>query len=357
MLDTPIANPNHRKEPATMPPPGDDNDLRSPDGQDSVEALEEALATARVRLQERLAGEIEAQRRELERLKADYDARSAESNAMMARANETAARVLRESAEAAAKAQQEATEAAEHIRREANEAAEQTRREASEAADHLQREATQAAARTLSEAREAARILLTRLRDGADVFCTMAATEIETMETLTSDGPKSEVQTAARERTPGKPAEKEGPSRWLRSPLKGRGAGASSAADTENSSPSASPDGDGAGEIVSAASEPPAQAIVTRLIVHPLVGANTRSRIQDRLEEIAGVQAVKLGPTGDESFELLIIHSREARVPDSVLAVAPDEIVLRDQKAGYLEIELKNLDWVEQAAEAASRSA
>ena len=107
----------------------------------------------------------------------------------------------------------------------------------------------------------------------------------------------------------------------------------------------------------STASEPAVQALVTRLIVHPLVGANTRSRIKDRFEEIPGVQAVKLGPTGDASFELLVIHSRETQVLDSILAAAPDEIVLKDQKVGYLELELKDLGWVEKWAEAVSRSA
>jgi hypothetical protein len=83
------------------------------------------------------------------------------------------------------------------------------------------------------------------------------------------------------------------------------------------------------------------------MVVHPLVGAATRTRIKDRFEALPGIQAIKLGPAGDDSFELLAIHPREAKVLENVLAIAPDEIILQEQKVGYLELELKDLGWVD----------
>ena len=110
------------------------------------------------------------------------------------------------------------------------------------------------------------------------------------------------------------------------------------------SAPKASEASAEAGE---AATERGSEAMVTRMVVRPLVGMNTRSRVKDKLEALPGVQAVKLGPIGDDSFEVLVIHSREVKLVDKVTAIAPEEIVLREQKVGYLELELKNLDWVE----------
>jgi cell division septum initiation protein DivIVA len=160
---------------------------------ESVEALEEALATARLRLQERLAGEIDEQRRELERLQAEYQKLHKESDAMVAQANETATRVLREASTASDQVLGEANDAAERTTREAMEAAERTMREASDAAElklheaagaseRMLREANENARATLSQAHEIANTLLTRLRDEAGSFMSVAADEVERVE-------------------------------------------------------------------------------------------------------------------------------------------------------------------------------
>ena len=392
MVDTPTAGPNPQpKEPSVAAVAPDENGLRPPDGPESVEALEEALAAARIRLQERLAGEIETQRYDLEKLKAEYEQRHTEANAMVAQANETAARVLREANEASEQVRREASESADHTRREAteasermlheaSEASERKLREASEVSERMLREATENARVTLSQAQETANALLTRLRDQAGSFLPVAAAEVERVEkalassragskggktatppqsadgkaaaTPQSEGGKTGATPESEQTTQ---ADKEGPSRWIRSALKGRAGGQSGTSEAEAGSPSgpASPAHENdASRPAAAATEPAIEAVVTRLVVHPLVGINTRIRIKDRFEEIPGIQAIKLGPTGDESFELLVIHPREAKVLESVLAVDPDEILLREQKAGYLEVELKGLGWVEEPTEA-----
>jgi hypothetical protein len=344
MLDTATVMDNNHPNDPTPPEPAKNGSA------DSVEALEEALASARLRLQERLAGEIEAQRHELDRLKTESEQRRTETNAMVAQANETAARVLREANEAAEKLHHEATEAADHLRDEAKAAAERVEREAAQAAERSVREAKESATSVLSQAQEAAQMMLNRVREQADNFFAFAATEVETVEQmLASMEPESDGQRSAapRENGQSRPADKDRPSRWIRSALKGRPTASSASTPEPESAPTP------ATATEPATATPTTEAMVTRVIVRPLVGANTRTRIKERFEAIPGIQAVKLGPSGDESFELLVIHPREAKVRDSVLAVAPDEIELKEQKVGYLEIQLKDLGWVEQPTEAA----
>ncbi len=312
--------------------------ISPPAAGESVEALEEALAAARARLQHRLADDIEAKQREIELLRQESDGLRSEASTILAQANETAERMLRETNETTQQALREATDAAEQLRRGANEAADQTRRQVNEAAEQVRREAeekNEAAERCLLEAREsaaamlaraeeAADTMLTRVRGFADTFFTGAAAEMQVLhEAIAANDVRAEVpQSAVSEERQSKSAEKDGPSKGAR----------------ERSQPAPT------------VSEHAAEAVVTRMVVHPLVGANTRSRIKERFESLPGIQAVKLGPAGDETFELLVIHSREATVLESVLAVAPKEIVLKDQKVGYLELELKDLGWVEAGA-------
>ena len=323
--------------------------IASPASGDSVEALEEALAAARTRLQERVAADIQNQHAELARLQKESERIRADSDATVATATETAQRLLHEAIEAAVK-----------MRHEANEAAERMRQGATESADQIMREANDSAARTLSHAEELATSMLAHLREHADAFLAGATTEIDTFRRgMTSEAPHA-AETEARPvpaddatvaaDANAKSEEKDSPSKWLRSPLRGRGSAASSDEPVAEQRPSkdqseAKPEPQNPGK--------PGEAMVTRMILRPMVGGNTRNRIKERLEGLPAVQAVKLGPVGDESFEVLVIHPREAKVKDNVLALAPDEILLKDQKVGYLEIELKDLGWVESGAAAA----
>lgn len=319
--------------------------ISPPAAGESVEALEEALAAARARLQQRLADDIEAKQGEIEQLRQESDRLRSEASNILSQANEKAERMLRETNETTQKALREGNEAAERVRREANEAADQTRRQVNEAAEQVRREASEkneAAERSLQEAKEsavamlaraheAAETMLTRVRDFADTFFTGAAAEMQVLhDAIAADDIRAEAsEVKSAEEAQPKSTEKDGPSKGAR--------------ERSQPAPPASAD---AGE-----------AVVTRMVVHPLVGANTRSRIKERFEQLPGVQAVKLGPAGDETFELLIIHRREAKVLESVVAVAPKEIVVKEQKVGYLELELKDLSWVENGAAPDARSA
>jgi hypothetical protein len=77
-------------------------------GDESVEALEAALETARVRLQQRLADEIEHQRAESDKLKQEVEQLRAEAAKIEEQAKETAARIVAEAKQAEAQMLDEA---------------------------------------------------------------------------------------------------------------------------------------------------------------------------------------------------------------------------------------------------------
>ena len=263
---------------------------------ESVEALEEALAAARARLQERLAVDVEAQRRDLAELQRESERFRADAEATVGQANQTAQQVLRD----------------------VHHAAERMRQEAAEGAERVMREAEAKAERTMADATRTASTMLERVLEHADRFLSSAANDLETLraETASPRDTGEDAEEAAEE-------EEDVGTRLMDAP----GGDPTEAQDTAGRAP----------------------GIVTRVVVRPLVGANTRSRIKERLEALPGVQAVKLGPLGAESFEVLLVHPREARVKEHFLALSPEQIVLKDQKVGYLEIELKDVDWVEVA--------
>ena len=306
---------------------------------DSVEALEEALASARVRLQERLADDIEAKRREVEQLRAECDRLRAEATTVLTQANESAERMVHEAKEATERALEESNDAAERVRQEASSAADRMREEASSAAERMLREATDTAGTTLARAQEIAQTMLTRVQECATGFLMEATAEMAALQSaVTSDGGRADA--AARAPEEAIEAHKEAPARPV---AKGRSPEAGAA------SPKASAEAAGEGNQATAAAERGPEAVVTRMVVRPLVGMNSRSRIKEKIEAIDGIQAVKPGPIGEESFELLVIHPREVKLVDRVVAAAPKEIVVREQKAGLIELELKDLDWVEKA--------
>lgn len=171
-------------------------------------------------------------------------------------------------------------------------AAEGITAEAKKTAERMTTEAEDAAARMLSQAHDTATSMLTRLRDQAGSLFASAAEEMETIQ-LAIVGIKSMA---------------------------------------------------GADPVTSSAS---AESLVTRLIVRPNAGADIRALIRDRLDAALAVDGVKLGAAGDESFELLLIHQRDANVVDGLLAIAPEEIHLTSQTRGRIEIELTGLDWLE----------
>jgi F0F1-type ATP synthase membrane subunit b/b' len=359
-LDTPTASPNGDGKDPEVTRRAADVARPAAGGGDSVEALEEALASARVRLQERLANEIEAQRHELDRLQQQCEQMRKDAEATVAKANETAQQVMHEANDTAEKTRREAHEGADQMRREANEAAEKAHQEAEEAtqrmhqadetAERIVHEARDSAQRMLAHARDTATALLSRLRDHADTFLADATAEVASLQVSLGPRPAA-AEPAAPSTTNGadsRSEEKDGPTRWIRSALKNKSAPANPTPNEEQSPDRAEKSGDN--ESPPAAAQSAGEAAVTRMIVRPLVGGNTRARIKDKLEGMPGIKAVKLGPIGDESFEVLIIHPREVQVAEGVLGLAPDEIVLKEQKVGYLEIELKDLGWVENEA-------
>lgn len=105
-----------------------------PPAEESVEALQEAMDAARLRLQQRLSDEIGHQRAESDRLRRECEQLRAEASTMEAQAKETAARIVAEARE---------TEA-----------------------------------RMLGQAQQTVDAMLTRLRDGAGTLLERAATEI-----------------------------------------------------------------------------------------------------------------------------------------------------------------------------------
>ena len=366
MLDTPTASPNGDGKDPEVARRAADVARPAAGGGDSVEALEEALASARVRLQERLANEIEAQRRELDRLQQECEQMRKDAEGTVAKANETAQQVMHEANDTAEKSRREAHEGADQARREANEAVEKAHQEADEAtqrmhqadetAERIVHEARDSAQRMLAHARDTSTALLSRLRDHADTFLADATAEVESLQINLGPRPASAERESpfTTSGADSKSEEKEGPSRWIRSALKNKNAPSVNSTPDEEQAPARAerPGGD---EPPPATAQSTGEAAVTRMIIRPLVGGNTRTRIKDKLEGLPGIKAVKLGPIGDESFEVLVIHPRETQVVESVLGLARDEIVLKEQKVGYLEIELKDLGWVEN--EASKRSA
>jgi len=194
--------------------------------------------------------------------------------------------------------------------------------------------------------------MLTHLSEHADTFMKSATADVEVFKSGTKAKASAVEDATVAADSSTKGDDKDGPSKWIRSALKGRGAAGSGDEQPSDQTASKERASEAKPQPVDKTPDKPSEAMVTRMVVRPLVGANTRARIKDLLEELPGVQAVKLGPIGDESFEVLVIHPREAKVKDNMLALAPDEIVLKDQKVGYLEIELKDLSWVESGAPA-----
>jgi hypothetical protein len=86
-----------------------------PSADESVEALEEALEAARLRLQQRLAGEIEHQHTESDRLKKHCELLRAEAITMEEQAKETAARIVADARRAEAQLLAEARQVADAI--------------------------------------------------------------------------------------------------------------------------------------------------------------------------------------------------------------------------------------------------
>ena len=105
-----------------------------PAEEDSIEGLQAALESARARLQQRLMGEVEQHRAEAERLKTQVEQLRSEAENIIARANETAGRIVEE--------------------------------------------ARQTQARTLEQTQRQVDELMARLRDKAGSFLERAATEI-----------------------------------------------------------------------------------------------------------------------------------------------------------------------------------
>jgi len=232
---------------------------------ETVEALQETIAAAHQRLQQRLTEEIEQQRREADGLRREVEEARGEAEAVLARANETAQTITTE---------------------------------ATKEAYRMMAEAVEAAARKLSEAHDTASAMLSRLRDHAGALFATAAEEMEAVQLAIVA-----IQTAAN-------------------------------ADQADAHKAGKDNG-------------AAESVVTRLIVRPNVDADKRARIRDRFDAVAGVDGVKLGEADAESFDLLIIHQREANVVDNLLAVAPGEIRLASQKPGAIELDVTGLDWLE----------
>ena len=95
--------------------PVDDSPPDLPPADESVEALEEALEAARLRLQRRLADEIEHQRAESDRLKKYCEQIRAEAITMQEQANETAARIVAEARQTEAQILDEAKRTVEAV--------------------------------------------------------------------------------------------------------------------------------------------------------------------------------------------------------------------------------------------------
>jgi hypothetical protein len=230
---------------------------------ESVEALQETIAAAHQRLQQRLTEEIEQQRQEANRLRQEVERAKGEADAVLARANETAAKVTGD---------------------------------AKKEADRLVAEAGEAAALKLSQAHETASAMLSRLRDQAGSLFATAAEEMEAVQLAIVA-----IQNAA------------------------NAAQGDSRAANDN----------GAGE-----------SVVTRLTVRPNVDADQRARIGDRFDAVSGIDGVKLGEAGEDSFDLLLIHGRDANVAGNLIAVAPEAIRVTAQKPGTIELEVSSLDWL-----------
>ena len=106
--------------------------------EESIEALQAALDSVRVRLQQRLSEEVEQHRNEVERLKSQVVQLRSEADAIMAQANENAARIIAE--------------------------------------------ARQKEAQTLEQTQHQVDSLLARLRERAGTFLDRAATEINAVQ-------------------------------------------------------------------------------------------------------------------------------------------------------------------------------
>ena len=94
------------------------------------------------------------------------------------------------------------------------------------------------------------------------------------------------------------------------------------------------------------AEEPSDEKMVTRLTVRPSLSAEDRVRFKERVEGLPDIYAVLFGAVDDESFEMLIAHEQSATIPDALLALAPNDLTVKDQREGSLEIQVSGTDWL-----------
>jgi len=229
----------------------------APPGDDSIEALQAQLESARQRLQQRVTAEIEQHRTEAEQLRKNVEQLRGEADGIVTQAHETAARIIAEAKE------------------------------------------TQA--RTLEQTQRQVDSLLTRLSDKAGSFLERAAAEI------------NGVQQAIAAARSGPGDEKVGTT------------GASTA-------------------------EPQEERVVTRLIARPGATPEERNRLKARLESVPGVYAVLFGAVEDNSYEMLLAHSKSAKLEEGVLALAPEAVQITGKQDGLLEVELKDRGWLDTPA-------
>ena len=276
------------------------------------------------RLQARLSDDIEAKRREIHSLQHEGERLRSEASSILAEATESAERILHETNDTTQRVLHEAREAAGQIRTEAMEAADQIRTEATEAADQVRHQATADAEDMRREAAqkiEMANSLLSRVRGLADDFLATSAAEVQSLGGGDAVNEQRDGEPQVRE------ASEEPPE------------GARMDVDDPEPADEGEPVGDDAN-----------QAAITRMVIHPLVGTDSRNRVKERFERLSEIKAVKLGAVNDDCFELLIIHQRDAKILDSVVGIAPRKITLKQQKAGYIELELKEIDWLDEVA-------
>ena len=239
--------------------PVDDSPPDLPPADESVEALEEALEAARLRLQRRLADEIEHQRAESDRLKKYCEQIRAEAITMEEQAKETAARIVAE--------------------------------------------ARQTEAQILDEAKRTVEAVQTRLRDGVGPLLERAATEIVAVQDAIGTG-------------------------WPK-PSTDQGSGASA----KN------------------ALNPADERVVTRLIVRPSVAPDLRMRLKERIARLPGIDAALLGAVDEESFEILLAHEHEPSVLDSIVGMAPEQLLVTVRHEDRLELELAGVEWLRSPGE------
>jgi dsDNA-specific endonuclease/ATPase MutS2 len=235
---------------------------------DSIESLQETIAAAHQRLQQRLMEEIEQQRDEAVRLRQEVERAKHEAETILARASEAAARLT-----------------------------DDAKREA----DRVVAAAGEEAARKLAQAHDTASAMLGRLRDQAGSLFATAAEEMESVQLAIVA-----IQNA-------------------RKPDQGPVGKAASDSGT-------------------------GESVVTRLVVRPSFDAAHREMIGERFDSVPGVEGVKLGEAGDESFDMLLIHGRDANVADNLIALDPEAIRLVSHRPGAIELEVTNLDWLEATA-------